>query len=469
MLSDDFAGRAVDKARFRCADGHEFETSPMQLKRGNWCPDCYNITEGLVRQFFECAFERPFPQATPGWLKDDGEHRRCRLDGYCEALNLAFEYHGAQHATHVDFFHKAGRSRTLEEQQARDAFVRERCAANGVTLIEVPHLGIYTQPEFVEHLVTTLTSQGIPVDQSAIDRFEAKPFRVSKLQQAQALAEARGGRCLSTKFISHDSKLAWVCAEGHTWEANLTQVRTVGQWCTTCAKAARDAARKAAAMTQLKAIAESKGGEVLSAEYVRNDEKLKFRCANAHTWEAVPATIKRGHWCPCCGETHLEDPAGLLRQLAAERGGVWLGDSYANRRQLQPFRCATGHHFEVSLQRLKDDGCWCPDCRTELAVAPDQLAAARLTDEQWEAIRPLVESPLQRKGGVGALKSRLRDIVEAVRFVLLTGCAWTVLPDTFPPYKTAWYFYKKWHSQGVLKTITTRSRSPLAQPNYTKI
>lgn len=53
-------------------------------------------------------------------------------------------------------------------------------------------------------------------------------------------------------------------------------------------------------MKNLRSIASSKGGACLSKNYVNSKEKLVWRCAKGHAWEATPASITRGTWCRKC-------------------------------------------------------------------------------------------------------------------------------------------------------------------------
>lgn len=56
------------------------------------------------------------------------------------------------------------------------------------------------------------------------------------LLDAQKLAESRGGKCLSKKYISSRAELMiWKCKEGHVWKASYDNVNR-GTWCRICAK-----------------------------------------------------------------------------------------------------------------------------------------------------------------------------------------------------------------------------------------
>jgi transposase len=55
-----------------------------------------------------------------------------------------------------------------------------------------------------------------------------------------------------------------------------------------------------------------------------------------------------------------------------------------------------------------------------------------LTDEQWQILRPLLPPPSRR--GAPQTVCR-RAVVNAILYVLRSGCAWRLLPHEFPHWK----------------------------------
>ena len=53
------------------------------------------------------------------------------------------------------------------------------------------------------------------------------------IENMQALAAKRGGRCLSEIYINNQTKLLWECSKGHKWEARPDKIQQ-GRWCPTC-------------------------------------------------------------------------------------------------------------------------------------------------------------------------------------------------------------------------------------------
>jgi thiol-disulfide isomerase/thioredoxin len=355
LLSPEYI-RSDVKLRFACADGHEWDSRPNDVRRGTWCPSCANKTEGMVRRYLECRFGQPMPSRRLPWLVDQLGKQRV-LDGYSEVLKLAFEYHGVQHFEHTKFFHT---EKTLEQQQDRDAFVREACAAAGVTLLEISSLPDgYTQTDFVAHLDAILGSvPSLPPEiPGGLEQFLAMPERISKLTEVQSLAQSLGGKCLSTKFISTNSKLTWECAKGHTWDAIPKTVKK-GHWCPYCSNC-----RRVSPLEDLHKLAQEKGGVCHSTEYINNATLMKFTCAHGHDFESAPTTLwDRKSWCPVCGGNRVHKPLERLQRIAQSKGGTLLSTTYVNDSTKVEMRCGEGHQWSVTPRALVHYGHWCQHC-----------------------------------------------------------------------------------------------------------
>src|SRR5919108_818510 len=72
-----------------------------------------------------------------------------------------------------------------------------------------------------------------------------------------------------------------------------------------------------------------------------------------------------------------------------------------------------------------------------------------LTDEQWA----LVERLIPVYPGGRPRKTSMRDVLDAIFYVLRTGCQWRYLPKDFPPKSTVWRYFNDWRHNGTLDTI----------------
>jgi len=64
-----------------------------------------------------------------------------------------------------------------------------------------------------------------------------------------------------------------------------------------------------------------------------------------------------------------------------------------------------------------------------------------LSDDEWRCICPHLPEPAGR--GRPRLHS-LRAILDAVFYVLKSGCPWRLLPKEFPPWKTVYDWFSRW-------------------------
>jgi len=53
------------------------------------------------------------------------------------------------------------------------------------------------------------------------------------LTEMQAIANRRGGKCLSSVYIGTHHKLEWECANGHRWKSLPSSIKQ-GTWCPIC-------------------------------------------------------------------------------------------------------------------------------------------------------------------------------------------------------------------------------------------
>lgn len=64
-----------------------------------------------------------------------------------------------------------------------------------------------------------------------------------------------------------------------------------------------------------------------------------------------------------------------------------------------------------------------------------------LTDDEWALIEPLI--PPGKTGG-GKRRINLREVVNALMYVLSTGCQWRAIPRDLPPRSTVYGYFELW-------------------------
>ena len=73
-----------------------------------------------------------------------------------------------------------------------------------------------------------------------------------------------------------------------------------------------------------------------------------------------------------------------------------------------------------------------------------------LTDEEWGLIGPLI--PPAKRGG-NKRRVNLREVVNALLYVLSTGCQWRAIPKDLPPRSTVYDYFDLWDWDGTLVRI----------------
>lgn len=73
-----------------------------------------------------------------------------------------------------------------------------------------------------------------------------------------------------------------------------------------------------------------------------------------------------------------------------------------------------------------------------------------VTDAQWALIEPLL--PPAPTGG-RPRKTDMRDVMDAIFYLLRTGCQWRYLPHDLPPKSTVGRYYKQWQDDGTWQRI----------------
>ena len=117
---------------------------------------------------------------------------------------------------------------------------------------------------------------------------------------------------------------------------------------------------------ELRALAVSRGGHLLTWNYVNRHTKLRWRCAEGHEWLAPSSSIKTaGQWCPVCGirrraranMSTIED----MRAIAKAKGGEFISEAYLGNAIPHSWRCGKGHEWSARPGNVKWKS-WCPVC-----------------------------------------------------------------------------------------------------------
>lgn len=213
------------KLTWQCKEGHQWDATANNIKRGSWCPTCALNAKGNIEDMHALA-------AKNGGL--------CLSKTYLNnTLNLTWQC-------------KKGHQWDATPLQIKRKHWCPTCSNKGKITIDHMH------QLAAAHGGKCLSSTYVNTNSRLIwqckegHQWETKAYSILQgywcrtcsgktkktIEQMEELAAARGGKCLSSTYVNSDSKLIWQCKEGHQWEA-LPNVIRRGSWCPHCARARR--------------------------------------------------------------------------------------------------------------------------------------------------------------------------------------------------------------------------------------
>ena len=81
-----------------------------------------------------------------------------------------------------------------------------------------------------------------------------------------------------------------------------------------------------------------------------------------------------------------------------------------------------------------------------------------LSDDEWTYIEPYLPTP---KHPDGPECTPLREILNAIFYIVRSGCAWRLLPHDFPPWKTVHHYFRTWRIDGTWERMHAALRERL--------
>lgn len=295
--------RSNKKLVWECSSGHRWSATPESVKnKGTWCPECdrnsYSVGERITGEIFNLIFKEKFVKSSVFYILDK-KRRKLQIDGYCKKLNIAFEYNGDQHYSANGKYSQS----VVDEQKIRDKRKILYCAENNIKLIIVP------QFKDLKNL------------SGCIDNIEFCIFWAG-------IVLPKWKRPISLPQI---------------W-APLTRVFGTAN------------------LENLKGIAASKGGKLLSDTALFAQTPLLWECHLGHQWKARQYSIKNGHWCPYCVKK-AKKTINDMHVLAKNRGGLFLSESFITVAEKYRWSCGSGHTFEMTANNV-NSGHWCKFCKS---------------------------------------------------------------------------------------------------------
>lgn len=332
--------------RVKCKEGHAWNIRAAALTKGSWCRQCHanslrvpieevrayansrggkvlteklSASKGRSWVFFQCAEGHTWRAVGSDVLRNRSWCRRCHYDGM---------------------------GHSLEEMQREAANRRGECLSR-------KYLGLRTKLTWrCQEGHAWSTTPAIVMGGSWCVKCTSP--KLNSIEKVQAMVEAKGGRCLSERYLGSGVKLEFQCKKGHSWWTTPNCIQQ-GSWCHECTNT------KHGDMEKMHDLARKQGGRCLSNEYVNNHTKLQWRCRKGHEFWMKPNHIaSRNSWCPIC-RGKVKRTLADIQALAIERGGRCHSHTFTKNSDVIELECAEGHQWKTRAAGFIH-GTWCPAC-----------------------------------------------------------------------------------------------------------
>jgi len=116
-------------------------------------------------------------------------------------------------------------------------------------------------------------------------------------------------------------------------------------------------------MRRLQELAQERGGRCLSNTYLGMAKKYEWECSQGHQWRAAASSVNTGTWCKVCDQIAKKRLyAGSFKDYIERFGGILLSPYVSNTTRVQVC-CANGHRMYALPADLKRTPLWCSECR----------------------------------------------------------------------------------------------------------
>lgn len=165
--------------------------------------------------------------------------------------------------------------------------------------------------------------------------------------------EEKGYTLLSTEYNGNKHKLDFICPVGHRWKICYDKFNK-GRRCGECY------ATKKLTYTFVNNEFKKKGYKLLSTEYIKNSQKLKYICKNGHKGEIIYNSFQQGNGCAICANNKTKTIEFIKNEFEKQRYTL-ISKKYNSNKQHLKYQCPTGHYYSITYSNFKK-GHGCPYC-----------------------------------------------------------------------------------------------------------
>jgi putative transposase len=84
-----------------------------------------------------------------------------------------------------------------------------------------------------------------------------------------------------------------------------------------------------------------------------------------------------------------------------------------------------------------------------------------LSDAEWSCLEPYLPAPKSTGRPRGPRVYPLREILNAIFYVVRSGCSWRLLPHDFPPWRSVYHYFREFRLDGTWERMHAALRERL--------
>ena len=315
LLSKEY-NHSQTKLKYKCPNGHEHFIKWNDWQQGKRCPYCFK--EGY-KSFVRCVTPSK-NKLTLSYIKESFE-----VEGY-----------------------------TLLSTEYKNSNTKLVC------MCPVGH---------VYHVKWDNWKQGCRCSECYTLSRKGTPNRLITIDLVRESFESGGYTLLSTEYVNNNTKLDYICPNGHKHSVTWGHWNTSKSRCPHCSNKAKHL------IAYIRGVLASIGYKLLSKKYISNKSKLLMVCDSGHKIYMSFYSILLGHRCAVCS-SNVTYSIDYIRSELLKEGYVLLTKKYINSKQKLVCLCGRGHKCKIRFNGWQQ-GRRCSICKGI------NLSINRTGDKHW--------------------------------------------------------------------------------------
>lgn len=199
---------------------------------------------------------------------------------------------------------------------------------------------------------------------------------------------------ISKEYKNNNTKLRYICPEGHKHSISWSEWKNLGNRCPYCSGNAK------LSVYDVKASFDNEGYTLLADEHINSQTKLKYMCNNGHTHAITWSNWLFGKRCPSCSG-NLKHSYEFVKRKVEDDGYKLLSKAYKNANTKLEVICGKGHTFRPTWHSWHE-GKRCPICPSqqshfekEIRLLLDKNNITYTTNNRTMLINPITNRALE--------------------------------------------------------------------------